>query len=269
MHRRAARRHRPRPQKAYDYARRAQDPLPPIQIGRQWRFYRSDLSPAGSAAGVDTLRRSPLLALNGRSSAITSTPVRAGAPIRAKQHSSGSRGSTERVDDELVGSFCHAANRHEVSDTPAGVWDQWGRITRFLESARLAFARERNLWTSLELEAVDDVKLSAPTGQGSYRVALAQHLRAVEDEDTLLGAVLIHSYAIAEAAASDRLSVPARDLGGMRTGARDYSPPRARPGTHSRAAWPAPSRSPSQEMRAHTAPGASITTQRGVFARPA
>jgi hypothetical protein len=36
--------------------------------------------------------------------------------------------------------------------------------------------------------------------------------QAVEDEDTLLGAVLIHSYAIAEAAASDRLSFPARDV---------------------------------------------------------
>jgi hypothetical protein len=46
-------------------------------------------------------------------------------------------------------------------------------------------------------------------------VALAQHLQAVEDEDTLLGAVLIHSYAIAEAAASDRLSIPARDVGGI------------------------------------------------------
>lgn len=122
---------------------------------------------------------------------------------------------TERADDDLVGSVGHAANRHGVSDTPAAVWEQWGRITRFLESARLAFARERNLWTSLELEAVDDVKLSAPTGQGSYRVALAQHLQAVEDEDTLLGAVLIHSYAIAEAAASDRLSIPARDVGGI------------------------------------------------------
>jgi hypothetical protein len=98
---------------------------------------------------------------------------------------------------------------------PVAVWDQWGKITRFLESARLAFARERNLWASLELEAVDEVKLSAPTGKGSYRVALAQHLQAVEDEDTLLGAVLIHSYAIAEAAASDRLSIPARDVGGI------------------------------------------------------
>jgi hypothetical protein len=97
-----------------------------------------------------------------------------------------------------------------------------GRITRFLESARLAFARERKLWTSLELEAVDDVKLSAPTGQGSYRVALAQHLQAVEDEDTLLGAVLIHSYAIAEAAVSDGYRPPPATLVGSRASQRRY-----------------------------------------------
>ena len=98
--------------------------------------------------------------------------------------------SIEPVDDELVGSVGHAANRHGVSETPAAVWEQWGRVTRFLESARLAFARERNLWTSLEIEAV-------------------------EDEDTLLGAVLVHSYAIAEAAAGDRLSILTRDVGGI------------------------------------------------------
>jgi len=38
------------------------------------------------------------------------------------------------------------------------LFDEWGRITRFLESARLPFARERNLWTSLEIATTDDVQ---------------------------------------------------------------------------------------------------------------
>ena len=95
------------------------------------------------------------------------------------------------------------------------VWVEWGRLSRFLESARLAFARERNLWTSLELESAEEVRLAAPTGQGTYRVALPQHLAAVQDEDTLLASVLIHSYALAESAAADRLLADARDFGGI------------------------------------------------------
>jgi hypothetical protein len=40
-----------------------------------------------------------------------------------------------------------AIERAEV----APVWTEWGRLTRFLESAQPAFVRERNLWRSLEL----------------------------------------------------------------------------------------------------------------------
>jgi hypothetical protein len=102
----------------------------------------------------------------------------------------------------------------EEHGAPA-VWNEWRRITRFLESARIAFARERNLWTSLEIESAEDVKLSATTGHGAYRVPLTGHLAAVQDEDTLFGSVLIHSYALAEAAAAERLAADARDFGGI------------------------------------------------------
>lgn len=43
---------------------------------------------------------------------------------------------------------------------PAGqgeLWDSWGALTRFLESARIALARERDLWTSLELDKRLDI----------------------------------------------------------------------------------------------------------------
>ena len=80
------------------------------------------------------------------------------------------------------------ASRNGAATSP--VWDKWRHITRFLESARLAFARERNLWTSLEIESAEAVKLSAPTGQGAYRVSLHKHLAAVQDEDTREGLLI-------------------------------------------------------------------------------
>lgn len=62
------------------------------------------------------------------------------------------------------------------SNAPVPVWDEWGRITRFLEGARLAFARESDLWTSLQIK--DPVKLSVSTGQGTYEVKVGDHLEA-------------------------------------------------------------------------------------------
>jgi hypothetical protein len=107
----------------------------------------------------------------------------------------------------------HAARSDESGLAP--VWNEWGRLTRFLESARLAFARESNLWTSLELRSAEEVKLSAATAHGAYKVGLGQHLDAVRDEETLFASVLIHSYALAETAAAERLGGDARDFGGI------------------------------------------------------
>jgi hypothetical protein len=77
----------------------------------------------------------------------------------------------------------HSALRDDHGLAP--VWREWRRVTRFLESARLAFARECNLWTSLELRSADEVKLSAATPHGPYKVGLQQHLEAVRDEEML------------------------------------------------------------------------------------
>ena len=76
-------------------------------------------------------------------------------------------------------------------------------------------ARVRSLWASLELRSAEDIKLSAASAHGTYRVALNQHLAAVSDEETLLASVLIHSYALAESAAVRRLGGDARDYGGI------------------------------------------------------
>jgi hypothetical protein len=95
------------------------------------------------------------------------------------------------------------------------VWEEWGRITRFLESVRVALARERDLWMSLKLEAADDVKFVASTGRARYRVGISDHLAAIADDDTLYASVLIHSYAIAEFAATRRLGAGAREFHGI------------------------------------------------------
>lgn len=87
------------------------------------------------------------------------------------------------------------------------VWGSWAELTRFLESARLAFARERNLWQSLELADPDQASIKVRSGGGWYKARLDQHVDAVNDEVTLYASVLIHSYALMESAAADALNV--------------------------------------------------------------
>jgi len=94
-------------------------------------------------------------------------------------------------------------------------YQEWGRITRFFESARLAFARERTLWESLEIAEGQQVELSAPVGQGEYRVWLHAHMAAIDDEGMLFQSVLIHSYALLEASALARLGLEPDQHGGI------------------------------------------------------
>lgn len=104
--------------------------------------------------------------------------------------------------------------RHMPADADAdAVWDEWTRITRFLKGARLAFDREASLWASLQISGPVLLSVSGP--KGKYEVDLADHLASVEDEETLYASVLIHSYAVAEAAASDQLSISASEFGGI------------------------------------------------------
>jgi hypothetical protein len=103
-----------------------------------------------------------------------------------------------------------------ISPAETRLWAEWGRLTRFLEGARLAFARERNMWNSLELVDSENAKLSAPmNGGGRYKVELDDHLAAVADEEMLMASVLIHSYALAEWAAANHLDTDARLFEGI------------------------------------------------------
>ena len=93
----------------------------------------------------------------------------------------------------------------------ADLWEEWKRITRFLESGRVAFARERELWASLAISEPDKIEIVIPPGR--YQVHLPEHLEALADDETLHAAVLLHSYALTESAAADRLGIDSRNLG--------------------------------------------------------
>jgi hypothetical protein len=96
---------------------------------------------------------------------------------------------------------------------PAGSpWDEWDRLTRFLESARIAFARERDYWASTRIEDAAQGRISAP--EGHYTVTPRRHIDAINDAETLHGSVLVHSYALAESAAAEKLEDP-RSFGGI------------------------------------------------------
>ena len=95
----------------------------------------------------------------------------------------------------------------------AQLWDEWKQITRFLESGRVAFARERDLWESLAISEPEQIEIVIPPGR--YRVYLPDHLQALRDEQTFYASVLLHSYALAESAAADHLGLDTRQLGGI------------------------------------------------------
>ena len=103
---------------------------------------------------------------------------------------------------------------------PTGVspqfWLEWSRVTRFMESSRIAFTREASLWNGLELkDGPSKMKLLVPTGKGKYSVTLEQHLETLADQTMLFAGVLMHSYARAESAAADKLGVDLRRLSGI------------------------------------------------------
>ena len=79
----------------------------------------------------------------------------------------------------------------------------------------MAFARESSLWRSLGIQAQEDVCISASEDQTRYSVTLQQHIDAIDDAEMLHASVLVHSYALAEAAAANHLAMDARTFGGI------------------------------------------------------
>lgn len=84
-------------------------------------------------------------------------------------------------------------------------WSEWGRLTRFHESSRLALARERRLWVELELANADTAVIRVTSGERTFQASVAQHREAIADESLLNVSILVYSYALAEAAVEDLL----------------------------------------------------------------
>ena len=99
------------------------------------------------------------------------------------------------------------------------VWDEWGRLTRFFESSRIALAREATLWQSLELANPDDAFVRVESGSCTYQVSLAAHTEAVSDTWFLYASALLSYFALAESAAAEKLGLD--DLVGL-DGAVDW-----------------------------------------------
>ena len=95
-------------------------------------------------------------------------------------------------------------------------YEEWERLTRFLESARLAFTREQQLWQTLGIREADRVSIAAPAAHGrEYEVPLPLHLDALGNTQMLHASVLIHSYALAESAAARKLEADQRRFTGI------------------------------------------------------
>lgn len=97
----------------------------------------------------------------------------------------------------------------------ADIWDRWGALTRSLISTRIAVERERSFWEGLNFTNRSQLKIKAQARSGRYTIRLVDHVVALEDEATVLAATLVLSYALAESAALDKLSIDSRQVAGI------------------------------------------------------
>ncbi|GLI28528.1 hypothetical protein ARHIZOSPH14_27700 [Agromyces rhizosphaerae] len=95
------------------------------------------------------------------------------------------------------------------------IWIRWGALTRSLISTRIAMDRERSFWEGLSLTNKSQLKLKAQPNGSKVTVRVTEHLAALDDERTVLAASLVLSYALAEAAALDRLGIDSRTVAGV------------------------------------------------------
>jgi len=108
----------------------------------------------------------------------------------------------------------------DASSDIANIWDAWKQITRFLESARIAFGREEVLWASLEVQEKDRLSLVSAKGPSTYSILLSDHLSTLRDDRVLLSLVVGASYGLLEA--YGRLKVGVGDDDGLSGGIESW-----------------------------------------------
>lgn len=95
------------------------------------------------------------------------------------------------------------------------LWERWGALTRSMISVRVAVERERSFWDGLDFTNRSTMKLKAKARGSVYTVRLVDHVRALDDERTVLAAALVLAYAVAESAVLDRLGLDSRQASGI------------------------------------------------------
>ena len=103
----------------------------------------------------------------------------------------------------------------EDAGPTSALWARWGDLTRSLISTRVAIERERSFWESLNFTNRSNLKIKAKARGGGFTIRLVDHVRALDDEGTVLAAALVLSYSLAEAAANDRLGLDSRRVAGI------------------------------------------------------
>lgn len=91
--------------------------------------------------------------------------------------------------------------------TVADVWEEWKRLTRFLECSKIAFQRELGLWSGIEVADLNSVRISTQNGQSRFSLTASEHLDTLRDDDLLLFVVLTYSYSLCECYARVKLGL--------------------------------------------------------------
>ena len=91
------------------------------------------------------------------------------------------------------------------------IWEEWKRLTRFLECSKIAFQRELRLWDDLEIDDPSTIRLSTQTGLSRFALTADQHIETLRDEELLYFIVLTYSYSLCERYARIKLGIAEHD----------------------------------------------------------
>ena len=89
----------------------------------------------------------------------------------------------------------------------ADIWQEWKKVTRFLECSKIAFTRESDIWKSLQIPDLGAVRISTANGDSSFSLTANDHLETLQDEGLLFSIVLTYSYSLCECYARVRMGL--------------------------------------------------------------
>lgn len=78
------------------------------------------------------------------------------------------------------------------------IWDEWKRLTRFLECSKIAFERELSIWSGLRVTDLNAIRIRTSNGDSLFTLTANEHIDTLRDEDLLCFIVLSYSYSLCE-----------------------------------------------------------------------